>query len=243
MIDKDKLREEFSKRLNLALDNAGVREHGRGVDIQNELKRKGLKASTESIRKWLSGISIPGVDNMKALAEFTNVPISWLQFGEGDISSTSNELTYNHHNNIKVVESYIPSAKPFSYPILAWDDVEKFMDKRLSSNKFGGALMSSINIKSGFWIEVTGDAMWSSGRITFPSGSMILIDPDYKKLESGKFYIVKLKDGTMTFKQLIRDAGMSYLKSLNENYKPIPINESECEFLGLVVDRDLGKLY
>lgn len=48
--------------------------------------------------------------------------------------------------------------------------------------------------------------------------------------------------GSKTFKQLIRDAGQSYLNSLNDNYKPLPINEAECKFLGKVIDRNLGDI-
>lgn len=204
---------------------------------QYDLAEK-LDCSQGAVAHWLSGRRTADIDTINKILDALGLP-SLSVGGKSKLSS-------NQHANIKDIESYIQLAKPFSYPIILWGDAEKFIDKRLSSNQFRGALMSSINIKNGFWVEVSGDSMWSSSpvnKITFPNGTLILVQPDFKKLEPEKFYIVRLPDGTQTFKQLIRDAGISYLKSLNDNYKPIPINENDCHFLGLVVDRDLGKLY
>lgn len=225
---------------------------------QNELKLNQRKVADilgitpPSLSNYLNGINALNVKIAVALSDILKINVSdfsprlaeeiskiaQVATSDNNISSTSNE-----HNNIKHIESYSQLAKTFSYPLLNWNDIEIFIDKRLSSNNFRGQVMSVKNIKEGFSIEVLGDSMGSSGLITFPAGTKLIIDPYFKKLEPEKFYIVKLPDGTKTFKQLIRDAGLSYLKSLNDNYKPIPINEAECEFLGLVVDRDLGNLY
>lgn len=230
------MREKFSERLKQALALNEKDGWGSGSYLK-EITGVTQKAAN----KWLNGESIPNKEKLTTISRRLGVNSAWLEYGEGEIRVSSNE-----HNNTKDVESFFHVEKTFSYPIVTWNDVEKLIDKRLSSNQFRGKLMSSKNIKNGFWLEVIGNSMWSSSptnKITFPSGTMILIDPDFEELEPSKFYLIEMPDGSNTFKQLIRDAGQSYLNSLNDNYKPIPINEKECKFLGLVIDRDLGSIY
>lgn len=82
MVAKDVLRAEFSKRLNHACTQAGIRSRGRAVDIQSELKKFGIEASTTGIGKWLNGDSIPELDKLQVLAKLLNVRPAWLGHNE-----------------------------------------------------------------------------------------------------------------------------------------------------------------
>lgn len=89
MNNRDELRKAFSERLNTALVNVGKDARGKGVYLQKELKNKNINVSAESIRKWLSGLAIPAIDNLTALAEITKVSPAWLQYGMEEKNNTS----------------------------------------------------------------------------------------------------------------------------------------------------------
>ena len=81
MVAKEKMRLDFSARLNLACDEAGVRVHGRAVDIESTLKRYSIKATTTAIGKWLNGDAIPSAEKLRVLAEWLDVRPEWLEYG------------------------------------------------------------------------------------------------------------------------------------------------------------------
>lgn len=92
--------------------------------------------------------------------------------------------------------------------------------------------------KRSFWLEVKGDSMTSASGISFPSGTMILVDPELEP-ESGKLVVAKLLDvNEATFKQLIIDAGQKFLKPLNPAYPIMQIN-GNCKIIGVVKDAKL----
>ncbi|CNL20507.1 Prophage repressor protein [Yersinia aldovae ATCC 35236] len=64
---------------------------------------------------------------------------------------------------------------------------------------------------------------------------MILVDQE-KEPMPGNFVIAKLTDDNeATFKKLIVDAGIKYLKPLNPAYRLIELN-GNCKILSIVVD-------
>ncbi|MBI2313719.1 MAG: hypothetical protein HYU77_14560 [Betaproteobacteria bacterium] len=48
------------------------------------LRYHGNPVTTQSVRKWLSGKSLPAQDKVRVLAEWLEVPAQWLRFGEGE---------------------------------------------------------------------------------------------------------------------------------------------------------------
>ena len=81
MVDKNELRAAFTARLHEALDDAGVRTRGRGVDIHKHLVKVGAEKSTQAISKWLNGESIPEADSMVVLCSWLKVRREWLEYG------------------------------------------------------------------------------------------------------------------------------------------------------------------
>jgi len=90
-------------------------------------------------------------------------------------------------------------------------------------------------------LTVRGDSMVNaSSDPTFPEGTIIIVDPDAEPVP-GKFVIARVGSGDLTFKQLLKDAGRLYLKSLNPAYPTLP-TDSATEILGVVkkiAERDL----
>ncbi|MCH8506846.1 MAG: XRE family transcriptional regulator [Ectothiorhodospiraceae bacterium] len=75
--------------------------------------------------------------------------------------------------------------------------------------------------------EVTGDSMVNpNGSPTFPPGAKILADPAVEWLPV-RFVIARRQDDNEAiFKQLVKDGGRMYLKSLNPVYPMIPVDET-----------------
>ena len=96
-------------------------------------------------------------------------------------------------------------------------------------------------IGKGFWLRVVGDSMTSPTGVSFPEGTMILVDTG-RDHENKSLVVAKLTDvNEATFKRFVVDAGMQYLMPLNPTYKPIAIN-GNCKIIGVVIDAKLKLL-
>jgi SOS-response transcriptional repressor LexA len=73
--------------------------------------------------------------------------------------------------------------------------------------------------KHAFALRVMGDSMTNPhGAPSFPEGTIIIVDPE-RSAQPGKFVVVRQNlDSECTFKQLVRDGGVHYLKPLNPRY-------------------------
>jgi hypothetical protein len=75
---------EFAERLNKTADlnpNVPPLRSGRLTYIQEELKKRDVEVSLESVRKWFSGESMPHHSRATLLAEILKVDEAWLIFG------------------------------------------------------------------------------------------------------------------------------------------------------------------
>lgn len=78
-MNEQKLREEFSSRLNEILDEKSfpAKYEGRQVILSRD-----LKVSQIAARNWLEGIAIPRLPSLKKLADNLDVNFLWLRYGE-----------------------------------------------------------------------------------------------------------------------------------------------------------------
>lgn len=91
-----------------------------------------------------------------------------------------------------------------------------------------------------FALRIEGDSMTSSTGLSFPSGCIILIDPN-RGAKQGD-YVVAHNDQTKvaTFKQLMHDGGVWYLKPLNPAYPTISIDDPNLCVIGVAIEWQLG---
>lgn len=133
---------------------------------------------------------------------------------------------------------YKQPSNRYKYPKINWvqagafsrcgEDYSQFeIENWYDSIKYAG--------ERGYWLEVKGDSMSSPVGVTFPEGMIILVNPE-KESYSNCYVVAEIKDThEATFKKLICDAGLYYLKPLNPNYPLIPL-DSKIAIIGVVVD-------
>lgn len=77
-----------------------------------------------------------------------------------------------------------------------------------------------------------------NGSPSVPEGYIIIVDP-CRQAENGDLIIARLEDSMdATFKKLVIDGGLRYLKPLNPAYPVIKIN-GNCTIIGKVVKIEL----
>lgn len=89
---------EFAERINKTADmNPSVPplRQGRLVYIQDQLAKRDVNVSLESVRKWFSGESMPHHSRASLLAEILKVDESWLMFGTEDKASPAQRRLRN----------------------------------------------------------------------------------------------------------------------------------------------------
>lgn len=132
-----------------------------------------------------------------------------------------------------------PYLKPFRYvPLISWvaagnwDEIE---DNHEPGNGDDWIPTSKKVSPNGFALRVKGDSMVNpKPPPTYPDGSTIVVDP-HKIAKPGDRVVVKLLDTEeATFKQLVEDAGKTFLMPLNPAYPMIEIT-SEAHIVGVVV--------
>lgn len=224
MVQNEKVRAEFSQRLAQACKDAGLDEHGRGMELA-----RALSVSSKAVSKWLNAESLPRQGKMNELARFLNVDVVWLQHGFSARSGDS---------NVKYVGQYKPANR---YPVIsnvqagAWAEAcEPYTLKDIDL-----WLESDTHIQGdAFWLLVEGDSMTAPIGLSIPEGTFVLFDTGREPI-NGSLVVAKLSDSNeVTFKKLIIDGGQKYLKGLNPVWPLVPVN-GNCKTIGVAVETKL----
>lgn len=203
-------------------------------------KKKGEIAAecgvaNSAVTQWISGESKSlRPENLYALARATGFRAEWLAIGEGA------EQAPAHDANVALID---PPRLSFRYPVISWvsagsweEAVQPYPDG--FSDRYE---ISDYDSKGpAFWLEVKGDSMTAPTGLSVPEGMLILIDTE-ADVQPGKLVIAKLPaSNEATFKKLVEDGGVRYLKPLNPEYKMIECGV-DCRIIGVAV-RMTGKL-
>jgi SOS-response transcriptional repressor LexA len=202
-------------------------------------KKKGEIAAAcgvanSAVTQWISGESKSlRPENLYALAKATGFRAEWLAIGEGPEKESSEES-----NVIRIAQPAM-----YRYPVISWvsagsweEAVQPYPDG--FSDRYE---MSDYDSKGpAFWLEVKGDSMTAPTGTSVPEGMMILVDTE-ADVKPGKLVIAKLPaSNEATFKKLVEDGGIRYLKPLNPAYKMVELDK-DCRIIGVAV-RMTGKL-
>lgn len=89
------LHKEFENRLQRAADlnpNVPPLRSGRLTYIKDELEKRGMTVSLETVRKWFSGEAMPHKSRWETIAEILKVDQAWLVHGMDDVSPSERRL-------------------------------------------------------------------------------------------------------------------------------------------------------
>lgn len=234
MVDRNELRAAFTMRLHEALDDAGVRRRGRGVDVHARLVKAGAKKSTQAISKWLTGESIPEADSMAVLSSWLEVRREWLEYGvlpkQPNVSSNVHQLRARNESNVLHV------TRPFGkVPLISWVQAGAWCEVDVEQHSDAWLSCPVAISDSGYALKVLGDSMTNPGPgRSYPAGCIIFVDPE-AETKTGDRVIARLpRTNEATFKVLVEDAGRQFLKPINPQYPIIEIRE-ETHICGKVV--------
>lgn len=145
-----------------------------------------------------------------------------------------------HDANVSLTEQ--PNLM-YRYPVISWVEAGDWAEAfEPFPPGFGDAYeMSDYDAKGqAFWLKVRGDSMTAPAGTSIPEGMWILVDTE-ADAQPGKLVIAKLPaSNEATFKKLVEDGGVRYLKPLNPDYKMVECGQ-DCRIIGVAV-RVMGKL-
>ncbi|MEX5550729.1 MULTISPECIES: LexA family protein [Pseudomonas] len=235
MVDKNELRAAFTARLHEALDDAGVRTRGRGVDIQSKLKSFGVHKSTQAISKWLNGESVAEADSMVALCSWLKVRREWLEYGVLPKEQTGytnvHQLPSEQGSNVGEITRRFGKV-----PLISWVQAGAWCEANIDQPDGETWLSCPVPISgSGYALKVLGDSMTNPGPgRSYPTGCIIFVDPE-AEAKTGDRVIARVpRTNEATFKILVEDAGRQFLRPINPQYPIIDITE-ETHICGKVV--------
>ena len=188
MVQTDKLRMEFSKRLKKALAEADIAEWGAGSFLAKTTGKTPKAAS-----KWLNAETMPGRDSMLAIAKELRVNVEWLQYGAQSVGERPS--------------AYAVESPVFSIPLISQVSAGVWCE---SPDEFqpGDAEEWLPRPKNAgdrtFALAVDGDSMTSQipGQRSYPHGTIIYVDPD--KPYSNGSRVVGRANGNYTLNCLLK---------------------------------------
>src|SRR5689334_10009293 len=237
MVDKNALRAAFSSRLHEALDDAGVRSRGRGVDIHRQLKSLGVDKTTQAVSKWLNGEAMAEADSMVALCSWLKVRREWLEYGvlpkEQTGESNVHQLVPSEESNVSEVIQRFGKV-----PLISWVQAGAWCEaiSNFEAHDADSWLSCPVPISPhGYALKVLGDSMTNPGPgRSYPTGCIIFVDPE-AETKTGDRVIARVpRTNEATFKILVEDAGRQFLRPINPQYPIIEITE-ETHICGKVV--------
>jgi len=237
MVDKNSLRAAFSERLHEALDDAGVRSRGRGVDIHRQLKSMGVCKTTQAVSKWLNGEAVAEADSMLALCSWLKIRREWLEYGvlpkEQTSESNGRQMLSKEGANVTEITRRIGKV-----PLISWVQAGAWCEaiSNIETSDADSWLSCPVSIsKHGYALKVLGDSMTNPGPgRSYPTGCIIFVDPE-AEVKTGDRVIARVpRTNEATFKVLVEDAGRQYLRPINPQYPIIDITE-ETHICGKVI--------
>ena len=185
---------------------------------QEELAHK-LGVTRGAVTHYLAGRRVPPLRQFQKLAAILKADPAWLQFG-----------TTNKIGAVKVLPTSGGIKNIKKIPILSLHGISELTNvAKLEKNEIKEHLQHIFtNQPHWYALRVKGDFMSAptgTGK-SFCDSDIIIVDPDAEAKHSS--YVVALlpKSKEATFKQLVIDGGIRYLKPLNPQYPTIHIEQS-----------------
>jgi transcriptional regulator with XRE-family HTH domain len=93
-------RDSFARRLQHRLQLKGKKDSPTALAREFNLRWRGVPITTNAVRKWLKGDSIPTMDKMEVLANMLGVTPDWLRWGDGESALSSSAMASDWKHKI-----------------------------------------------------------------------------------------------------------------------------------------------
>lgn len=237
MVQTEKIRQEFAKRLRKALSQSqhGIEGRGAGVYLAGI-----TKVTQKATSKWLNGETMPGRQNMKVIADTLEVRAEWLEYGEGPMHVDASSKAADKENN--VIAADFSKARPRPGEI----DIPHY-DVRAAMGV--GQVLPSDYIETIRHVTINLDFMRSQGisctqpdnlamitgfgesmNKTFKSGDPLIIDQGIKTVTTDGVYLFSLSGALMVKRLQILPNGVRVLSD-NEAYPPYEVTGKDLDNL------------
>ncbi len=175
---------------------------------------KAMDETPQTVNNWESrGVSKNGM--MKAQNIFF-VDANWLATGEG--SMRHGKLNFSPAPDVR---DYVPLIS-----MVQAGNFCEAIDNLHVGDSFEQIPTSYPKKRHTFALEVSGESMLPR----FPPGMRLIVEPEMD-YQSGDFVIAK-NGGDATFKQIVKDGGVWYLKPLNPQFPTLPL--ADAHVIGVV---------
>lgn len=184
---------------------------------QSELGRR-MGVSYAAVQQWESGASRPRPKRLKDLAQILGV-------SQTELLGLSDEVQ--------------KADRPVqTVPLISWVQAgnwEEAVDIYQPGEADAWVPVNQNTGPNAFALTVVGDSMISPyGSHSYPPGTIIVVDPAVSADPGRRVVARHVESGEVTFKELARDGGSTYLKPLNPQY-PLMHVDDDWEVVGVVV--------
>ncbi|MEC5343687.1 S24 family peptidase [Brenneria populi] len=216
MVQEEKVRQTFSRRLALACDRAGMESHGRQADIA-----AALSVTPKAVSKWFNAESIPRRGKISELADYVGAQSNWL-LGEGDEDQTTPiEAKYNRRGAFYRVDILDVQASAGNGSLVSTDFIETIRAIEYTNEQarslFGNRPSESVKV-----ITVRGDSMEG----TIEPGDQIFLDMNVSEFDGDGIYVFVFGK-TLHVKRLQMQKNRIAVLSDNKLYEPWYIEEGD----------------
>lgn len=207
------------------LVKARMKESG----ITQEMLAERMGKSQGGIAHWLGGKRKPSIEEIAQILKIVGIDNVVLN-SDGKVNCLSSVA------NVTDIDQKLSYRKAF--PVISFVQAGEWTEAIEEPKANEWIETTERTSENCFWVMVKGDSMTAPFGLSFPEGTLVLVDPE-REFKSGSFVVAKLTDvNEATFKKLVIDAGVKLLKPLNPAYPTLQINDN-CRIVGVVVDAKL----
>lgn len=229
----EKIKEEFAKRINKAMDDKNYPLRGRARVLSRE-----FGVSDKGAGKWLKGEAIPETSKIPLLADFLGVSAEWLLNGTGDASSLNSQSEI--FGNVRPIGKTLREI-----PLLDYVQAGLFHEVGYDGiNPLGTSWTTykSPRPECVFSLEVEGNSMSPE----FKPGDEIVVDGSLEA-KPGSFVIAQETQhgqARTTFKKYrvigVNEFGVDVIElvPLNPDYPTFNSNQIEISIIAVVVEHN-----
>jgi len=182
---------------------------------RQRLLAQAIGKSAGQVSQWFTGHRPIGNAVARSIELALNLPQGWLDHGDA-----IHNVVEAPQGRLVPLISYVQAG---GWVEIGGRNPDKMIHARESSPS-----------ENAFALIVEGESMVSETSPTFPEGTVIIVDPN--RAPKAGDYVVARYGESATFKKLVTDGAMWFLRPLNRDYRPIEISHPEQVVVGVVIE-------